>query len=46
MNAVLRTYTREGIPVEGKFKLEVEYNGFKGNLPAVVINGEGLCLLG
>ena len=27
-------------------ELEVEYNGFKGNLPVVVISGEDLCLLG
>ena len=46
VNTVLRTYTGEVIPVVGKCELEVEYNGFKGSLPAVVINGEGPCLMG
>ena len=26
--------------------MEVQYSGFKGNVPAVVISGEGPCLLG
>ena len=30
----------------GECELEVEYNGFRGNLPVVVISGEGSCLLG
>ena len=46
VNTVLRTYTREIIDVVGKCELEVEYNGFKGKLLAVVISGEGPCLLG
>lgn len=46
VNTVLRTYTGEVIPVAGECELEVEYNGFKGHLPAVVISGEGPCLLG
>ena len=46
VNTVLRTYTGEVIPVVGECELEVKYNGFKGNLPAVVISGEGPCLLG
>ena len=46
VNTVLRTYTGEIIPVVGECELEVEYNGFKGKLPAVVISGEGPCLLG
>ena len=45
VNTVLRTYTREVIPVVGECELEVEYNGFKGSLQAVVISGEGLCLM-
>lgn len=44
VNTSLRT--GEVIPVVGECELEVEYNGFKGNLPAVVISGEGACLLG
>ena len=46
VNTILRTYTGEVIPVVGECELEVEYNGFTGNLPAVVISGEGPCLLG
>ena len=46
VNTVLRTYTGEVNPVVGECELEVEYNGFRGNLPAVVISGEGPCLLG
>ena len=46
VNTGLRSYTGELIPVVGECELEVEYNGFKGNLPAVVIIGEGPCLLG
>ena len=46
MNTVLRTYIGEVIPVVGACELEVEYNGFKGKLPAVVISGEGPCLFG
>ena len=46
VNTVLRTCTGEVIPVVGECELEVEYNGFKGNLPAVVISAEGPCLLG
>ena len=46
VNTVLRTFTGEVIPVVGECELEVEYNGFKGNLRAVVISGEGPCLLG
>ena len=46
VNTVLRTYTGEIIPVVSECELEVEYNGFKGKLPAVVISGEGPCLLG
>ena len=30
----------------GECWLEVQYNGFKGNVPAVVISGAGPCLLG
>ena len=30
----------------GECELEVEYNGFKGSLPAVVISRKGPCLLG
>ncbi len=46
VNTFLRTYTREVIPVFGECELEVEYNGFKGNLPAVVISGKGPFLFG
>ena len=46
VNTVLRTYTGEVIPVVGECEVEVEYNGFKGNLVAVVISGKGPCLLG
>ena len=46
VNTVLRTYTGEIIPVVGECELEVEHNGFKGKLPAVVISGGGPCLLG
>ena len=45
VNTVLRTYTGEMFPVVGECELEVEYNGFKGPLPAVVIKGEGPCLM-
>ena len=43
---VLRIYTGKVIPVLGECELEVEYNGFKGTLPAVVISGENPCLMG
>ena len=46
VSTVLRTYTGEVIPIVGECEVEVEYNGFKGNLVAVVISGEGPCLLG
>ena len=46
VNTVLRIYTGEVIPVFGERELEAEYSGFKGNLPEVVISGEGPCLLG
>ena len=46
VNTVLRTYTGEVISVVGECEVEVEYNGFKGHLVAVVIIGEGPCLLG
>ena len=46
VNTALRTYTGEMIPVVGECELEVEYDGFKGLLPAVVIRGEGPCLMG
>ena len=34
VNTVLRTYTGEVIPVVGECEVEVEYNGFIGNLAA------------
>ena len=40
-NTVLRTYTGEVILVVEECELEVEYNRFKGSLPAVVSSGEG-----
>ena len=46
VNTVLLTYTVEVTPVVGECEVEVEYNGFKGNLVAVVISGESPCLLG
>ena len=46
VNTVLRTYTGEVIPVVGECELEVEYNGSKSVLPAVIISGEGPCLMG
>ena len=46
VNTALRTYTGEMIPVVGECELEVEYDGFKGLLPAVVIRGDGPCLIG
>lgn len=45
VNTVLCTYTGEVMPVVGECELEVEYHGFKGSLPAVVIRGEGPCLM-
>ena len=29
----------------GECELEAEYNGFKGNLPVVVISGQALCFV-
>ncbi|KAL9960436.1 hypothetical protein ACROYT_G033892 [Oculina patagonica] len=46
VNTVLRTYTGEVIPVVGECELKVEYNGSKSVLPAVIISGEGPCLMG
>ena len=43
VNTVLCTYTGEVIPVVGECELAVEY---KGSLLAVVISGEGPCLMG
>ena len=40
-NTVLRTYIEEVIPVVEECELEVEYNRFKGSLPALVSSGEG-----
>ena len=46
VNTALRTYTGDMIPVVGECELEVECDGFKGLLPAVVIRGEGPYLMG
>ena len=46
LNTVLRTSTGETIPVLGECEFEVEYNGFKSSLLAVIIGGEGPWLLG
>ena len=46
VNTVLCTYTGEFVTVVGECRLVVEYNGFKGSSPAVVISGEGPCLMG
>ena len=46
VNTVLCTYTGEFVTVVGECRLAVEYNGFKGSSPAVVISGEGPCLMG
>ena len=43
VNTALRTYTGEMIPVVGECELELEYDSFKGLLPAVVIRGDGPC---
>ena len=46
VNTVLCTYTGEFVTVVGDCRLAVEYNGFKGSSPAVVISGEGPWLMG
>lgn len=46
VNTVLCTYTGEFVTVVGECRLAVEYNGFKCSSPAVVISGEGPCLMG
>lgn len=46
VNTVLHTYTGEVVPVVGECELEVEYNGSKSVLPAVITRGEGPCLMG
>lgn len=46
VNTALRTYSGEVNPIAGECELNVEYNGFKGCLPAVVITGEVPCLIG
>ena len=47
VNTVLcTTYTGEFVTVVGECRLAVEYSGFKGSSSAVVISGEGSCLMG
>ena len=46
VNTVLCTYTGEFVTVVGECRLAVEYSGFKCSSPAVVISGEGPCLMG
>ena len=45
VNTALRAYSGEMIPVVGECQWEVEYDGFKGLLPAVVTWREGPCLM-
>ena len=44
--ALLSTYTGQKIPVLGKVTVPVTYEGQKGNLSALVVEGEGPNLLG
>ena len=46
VNTVLCTYTGEFVTVVGECRLAVEHSGFKGSSSAVVISGEGSCLMG
>ena len=42
----LNTYTKEPIPILGQLNVDVRYGEQQGDLPLIVVGGDGPCLLG